>query len=293
MFTARTTTHVRNAATRLLVLAAALLISGALAQETEPVDPVGADRGMVRFVNLSPNAAPVTLSFANDDGAVLAMTELDGLAYGAQTEYLPVPAGGYDMTITVGDENSQLPVGFTAPYVTAAPNRLDVADGGYYTVALIGLLVPETFDDTPDDDEGIVGWLRDLFGGDTPADRDALGLRVLVLDDDLHASLEADQARVRVVHAAPGTAPVDLVSSSDRGVVASGIAFGDVSGYHTVASAETGLTLRAEGSDAELGTLSTQSITTGTNHTVFLIGTPFEGVPLEAKVFSDAPVLAP
>src|SRR5690606_28738729 len=154
-------------------------------------------------------------------------------------------------------------------------------------------LVPETCDDTPDDDEGIVGWLRGLFGGDSPADRDALGLRVLVLDDDLHTSFEADEARVRVVHAAPGTAAVDLVSSSDRGVVASGIAFGEVSGYHTIGATETGLSLRAADSDAELGTLSTHTISTGSNHTVFLVGTPFEGVPLEAKVFSDAPVLVP
>jgi hypothetical protein len=195
------------------------------------------------------------------------------------------------MTINVGDESTQLPAGFTAPYVISAPNRLDVADGGYYTVALVGLLVPENFED--DGADGFVGWLRDLFGGDTPADRDALALRVMVLDDDLHANFAADEARVRVVHAAPGAAAVDLVSTSDRGVVASAVNFGDVSGYHTLGSGEMGLSLRGAGSDAEIANLSTFTLDLGTSHTVFVIGTPFEGVPLEAKVFSEAPVVTP
>ena len=232
----------RSLSARLVALAAVLLAGVAVAQNAQPVDPVGADNGMVRFLNLAPNATPVTLALSNDDGAVVALTEFESLAYGAQTAYIPVPAGGYDMTITVGDSSTQLPAGYTAPYVVSAPNRLDVGDGGYYTVAVLGLLVPENFDDTSDD--GFLGWLRDLFGGDTPADRDALALRVEVLDDDVYADFGADEARVRVVHAAPGAAAVDLVSTSDRGVVASGIAFDEVSGYHTLATGELGLTLR-------------------------------------------------
>lgn len=276
----------------LLALIVLVMAGAAAAQNAEPVDPVGTDRGMVRFVNLSPNATPVTLSLANNDGAVVALTEFEGLAYGAQTAYVAVPAGGYDMTLTVGDETSQLPVGFTAPHVTSAPNRLDVGDGGYYTVAVLGLLVPETFDDA-DPNDGFLGWLGDLFGGDAPADRDVLGLRVEVLDDDLNASFGADEARIRVVHAAPGATAVDLVSSSDRGVVASGIAFGEVSGYHTVGANELGLSLRGADSEIELANLSTQTLGVGSSHTVFLIGTPFEGVPLEAVVLSDVPVAAP
>ena len=281
----------RSLSARLVALAAVLLAGVAVAQNAQPVDPVGADNGMVRFLNLAPNATPVTLALSNDDGAVVALTEFESLAYGAQTAYIPVPAGGYDMTITVGDSSTQLPAGYTAPYVVSAPNRLDVGDGGYYTVAVLGLLVPENFDDTSDD--GFLGWLRDLFGGDTPADRDALALRVEVLDDDVYADFGADEARVRVVHAAPGAAAVDLVSTSDRGVVASGIAFDEVSGYHTLATGELGLTLRGADSDVELADLSSYMLEPGRNHTVFLIGTPFEGVPLEALVLSDAPVAAP
>lgn len=275
----------------ILALATLLLAGVVAAQNAEPVDPVGGDRGMVRFINLAPNATPVTLSLSNNDGAVVAFTEFEGLAYGAQTAYVPVPVGDYDMTIAVGDEATQLPVGFTAPYVVAAPNRLNVGDGGYYTVAVLGLLVPETFDDTSDD--GFLGWLRDLFGGDAPANRDALALRVEVLDDDLHANFNADEARVRVVHAAAGAAAVDLVSASDRGVVASGIGFGEVSGYHTLATGELGLNLRAADSDLELANLSTHTLEPGRNHTVFLIGTPFEGVPLEAVLLTDLPVAVP
>src|SRR5690606_3206180 len=78
------------------LLVAGTLTSTAVAQETtQPVDPVGTERGMVRFVNLSPNASPATLSLSDDDGAVVAPTEFEGLSFGAETDYLPVPVGGY------------------------------------------------------------------------------------------------------------------------------------------------------------------------------------------------------
>lgn len=277
---------------RLISLAlAALLTAGVVAaQNATPVDPVGTDGGMVRFINLAPNATPVSLAFSNDDGAAVALSEFESLAYGEYTDYVPMPAGGYDLTITVGDSSTQLPAGYTAPYTVAAPNRLDIGGDGYYTVAIMGLLVPETFEDTENTNDGFLGWLGDLFGGDGAADRDALGLRVEILDDDLHAGFGAEEGRVRVVHAAPGLAPVDLVSAGDRGVVGGGIAYGDISGYHTLGAGELGLALRGADSDAELADLSTHTLESGQNHTVFLIGTPFEGVPLQTVVLSAPPV---
>jgi len=268
----------------------ALLLGAAIAQQaTPPVDPARTETGMVRFVNLSPNATPVTFALSNADGVVVTMAAEEALAYGAQSDYYEVPAGEYEMTVSVGDASSQLPPGFTAPYLVVAPNDLGVADDSYQTVVVMGLLVPETFDDV-DDESGFVGWLRDLFGGDTPADRDALGLRVEVLDDDLGAEFGAGEGRVRVVHAAPGATAVDLVSLGDAGVVAGDVAFGQVSGFHTLEADDLSLAVRATGSDAELANLSTQSLGAGSSHTIFLIGTPFEGVPLEAKVLTSAPL---
>lgn len=286
----------RSAAALLRTVAAAMaiiLLPAALAQTAPvtPVQPTSADTAMVRFVNLAPNASPVTVALSNEDGAVIALDELVSVPYGAATAYLPLPAGDYEMTVTVGDANTPLPPGFTAPYSAVDPNGLAVSGARHYTVVMLGLLVPETFEDGATD-EGFFGWLSNLFSGDDPVNRDALALRVEVLDDDLDATFDADQARVRFVHAAPGAAAVDLVAAGDRGVVDGGVNFGNVSGYHTLAAGETNLALRGAGSDAELVDLTGQAFGTGTNHTVFLIGTPFEGVPLDTIVLSDPPTAA-
>lgn len=276
-------------------MAVALSFAGlAIAQQpSAPLTQPAEGHALVRFVNLAPNATPISVALTHEDGGAVALTALDALPYGGNSDYHELRAGTYDMTISVGDASSQLPPGFTAPYLVAAPDRLSVSEGGYYTVALMGLLLPENFEDTSADDDGFFGWLRGLFGGDTPADRDALALRVEVFDDDLNTDFAADEARVRLIHAAPGAAPVDLVSASDRGVIIGGVAFGDVSGYHVLAGNELGLSLRAAGSEAEVSDLAAHALSVGNSHTVFLIGTPFEGVPLQTLVYSNMPAVAP
>ncbi len=269
-----------------LVLALAGLALAQTQEPVEPVDPVGEGTAMVRFVNLSPNADPAQISLTNSDGAVVSLMGLDDLPYGEASSYLPVPAGSYDLTVTVGAaDGGDLPLGVAQPFVGSAPQGTTFSDDGRYTVALIGLIVPESFDDDGND-TGFWGWLRNLFGSDA-ANRDALALRIEVLTDDAATDFPAEEARVRVVHAAPGLAPIDLVASGDRGVVVGNLVFGETSGYQTLAASETLLELRASDSQVVLLDLSDDPVDVGSVHTVFVIGTPVEDMPVDALVFAD------
>jgi uncharacterized cupredoxin-like copper-binding protein len=161
-----------------------------------------------------------------------------------------------------------------------------------YTVAIIGLVLPgEALDGA--EEGGFFAWLRGLFAGDDPADRDVLALRFEVIEEDLDAFVAPDAARIRVVHAAPGSAHLDVAVAGERGTLVRDLDFGDLSRYVTLQAADTTLEVRPTGSRAVALDLSGIDLGLGMIHTIFITGTPIEEVPLEAVVLSDTPTAPP
>lgn len=281
----------------------ALLFSLVVAQETtqDPAEVQGV--AMVRLVQLSPNATDVSVSFIAEEDEVseAAPDEFAGLAYGETTDYMQVPAGDYRLSVRATGESE---LGETEISYEVEEN---FSAGSYTTLAVLGLVLPEEEFETDDEDEGFFAWLTGLFTGDDPGDRDALALRVESYADELTTPLEPNEVRLRVVHASPGTAEVDIVTEEDGedNVLISNLSYADASGYETLEQTPTQLEIRLAGSDATaLDLLETPEdpeladngatdaqLEGGMVHTIFITGTVVEEVPLEALILSDAPVV--
>ena len=171
----------------------------------------------------------------------------------------------------------------------AIEQTLNFGANRHYTVAIIGLVLPEEVHEVEEED-GFFDWLRRLFTGEDPADPDILGIRFELLEDDMEAFIDPDQARIRAVHAAPGSANMDVAVAGERGTLVRNVGFGDVSRYVNLEAGETMLEVRPTGSRVVALDLSQVDFELGMIHTIFVTGTPIEAVPLEAVVLSDRPV---
>ena len=112
-----------------------LLLGITLAQETaQPGDPVTevSDEVRVRIVHLSPNAPEVDISLTDnlEGGETLAPEELTGLGYETGSDYLAVLPGEYTVTAT-------------SDGTTVLEQETTLSPGVSYTVAVIGLVLPE------------------------------------------------------------------------------------------------------------------------------------------------------
>jgi uncharacterized surface protein with fasciclin (FAS1) repeats len=304
-----------------------LMTSAAFAQETVPAQPVPDpvhEMAMVRFAHFSPNAPGVSIELypTNDEQAVaLAPDELMNLSYGDYSGYMQIPAGEYRIVVNVAagattteaeteeaeaaeeaeaeeaeteEQQTDRPEGVQERDVTDLPGALERTHtfGGntYYTVAILGLVIPEAFEEAEGEGEGgFFDWLRNLFTGADPADHDELAIRIEVYDDDLWSNVEPGEARIRAVHAAPGTAAIDVAVVGERGSIIGGLNFGEVSRWHTVEENLGNLEVRLAGSRAKLKSLEDVGLEAGMINTIFVIGTTVEDVPIEVVVLSDAP----
>lgn len=302
----------------------AFLALALLAAAQEPAEPVALppeDNAMVRIVHLSPNAAMTAVTLLGTDEAAASLTpeEWANLGYSATTEYVAVPAGEYQVMLGAGPPAADVadaraeaaaddpaePADADAPaepadaearpdahlLAPALEQTVTFSFGGHYTVAILGLVLPDDVEE-PESGGGFFDWVRGLFGGDDPAD-DALGLRLEVIEDDPFAWIEADRARFRVVHAAPGTANLDVAVAGERGTLVRDLDFGDVSRNVDLDAADTNLEIRPTGSRALALDFSEVDLGLGMVHTIFITGTPIEVVPLDAVVLSDTPVALP
>jgi hypothetical protein len=102
-----------------------------------------------------------------------------------------------DVALTEGDYEFVIDVA-ESPIVL--PQTLSAVRGRSYTVVLVGLVAA---DGTAEADDG--GFF-------------ALGLQALVLDDVAPMVLGPQEMRLRIVHAAPGTAEVELVQVANGAV---------------------------------------------------------------------------
>jgi len=254
-----------------------LLLAGAQAQQAAPPaaaadTPVPAlEDAMVRFVHVSPNAGAVAVALATADGAAAErhVVELD---YLEQTEYRPVREGSFDIVIEAAAHDGE-------PIVVA--EAVPTLRGGYYTVALVGVALDDA--EVEEADDGFLAWLRGLF---TP-DRPELALRALVLDDVGIAGIGPRGTAFRVVHAAPGTDTLEFAHvHGDTTETLASVSYLDVTGFIDIVPDVGTFEMRAEGADATIATIEGIDHAPGRMHTVFLVGTPIEDVPLASLVVS-------
>lgn len=265
-------------AARLLTALAVLAVLGPTAGAPEPVVPdmlphrPGLNQMMVRFVHVAPNAQLDRVVLVDETGR-LDLEEFMGIGYLEATDHVPVLASAYDVVVELAD--AEVP-GIDVGTLSSFP-------GEYLTIALIGLVEPGEAD-RPAEEGGFLAWLEDLF----TVDDEGLALRALVLSDHLTAFMAEHEAEVRVVHAAPGAQAFDLVFvSAAEATALHTVAYGDVSGYASVAPADGVLEVRAAGSDAVVAAIPADEVRVGMIHTVFVTGTPVEEVPLRAFVVSN------
>ena len=249
------------------------------AQQTLP------DTAQVRVIHLSPNAPVVDISLTStlEGGETLTPEALTGLSYEASTDYLDVPVGDYTVSVT----SEGTPV---------LEEEMNFAPGISYTLAAIGLVLPNEDAEAEEEGGGFVGFIQDLFsGGSEP---DTLSLKLLRLEDTLLAPMVEGDTLIRLVHAAPGTDAVDLTVTNpedavERQNVIDNVAFGEASGYTSLAEGFSEPAVTIAGSEAVAFDLAETAFERGTVNTLFVTGTALEQAPLKVIAFSDAPQLDP
>lgn len=269
-----------------LVLLAAAALTNVAAQEAEPPpteeQPVPeANQAMVRFLHAAPNAQVDRVILEGESGTV-EPEAFAGLSFGEMSDYVPVLVDRYEVGISVagGGEEGAL--------IEARTETVNPLVGEYYTIALVGLVNPEQA--AEQEEGGFLEWLQGLF----TSDDDAFAMRTLVINDGHTAGIRQDEAEVRIAHLAPGVDEVELVAVQEDGEanVLHTVGYGDVSGFGLVQPAAATLEIRAAGSEAVVLDVSDVDLSTGMGHTLFLIGTPVEQVPLELMVVSNPQALA-
>lgn len=276
----------------LSLLALILFLPQALAADPPPAtDPLAApadqfdappEMAMLRVAHLSPNAREVSISLSRDDEtAAPSLEELEGLEYGEVSDYFELPSGGYTVTLTAADDEDSVTI----------TESINLNADNYQTLAILGLVLAGLDDAEEAEEGGLLDWLGGLFTGERARDRDALGLHMTLFADDLDSAFQTNEARLRLVHAAPGLGDLDLVSAAEREVIVSRLSFGNASNYQNTTMVAD-LEVHPADSRAVLIDLSDEGVETGIVTTIFVIGTPVVELPHEAVLVSDAPRVA-
>jgi hypothetical protein len=259
-----------------IALAAAGAAAFAVVAPALPDDEREPPYAMVRFVHASPNAEIEELFLLDADGNVISLEVQTELEYLDVTPFVAVPPADYEVVVHLAGSNER------PAAEVVLPQSFGTIGGRSYTVALIGLVMPETLEDP---DEGFVAWLQDLFAADPPDP----SLQTMVLNGIRATPVPAGETDVRIAHAAPGTDSIDLVivHPEDTSGVLATVSFGESSGYTTVVPTAGTLELRVAGSEAALIDLSGHELATGTRYAILLAGTPVEDVPLRVLLLPE------
>lgn len=278
----------------LLALGAAYGVAQGVGQPADPATPAPEmapapeipDVAWVRLAHFSPNAPEITVNLEPTDeeaAGAFSPDQFPAIGYQNFTEYVEIPAGNYSVTAQ-GVEGT-------------VEEEFSFARGSYYTLAAMGLVLPAEVQaeqqEAEEEDEGggFVSFFQNLFGnGD--GDRDSLALQFQLLEDDLTRVPNEGETLVRVVHAAPGTEPVDLAVTGEQGALVNGVQFGNSSRYAAYEGALEDLEVRLSGSRAATLNLDAVNLVSGNLNTVFVVGTPVEEAPLTIMGSSIAPVEA-
>ena len=209
-------------ARRLLVLGLALMTSLAL---VAPAFAQGAGQAQVRVAHLAPDAPNVDV-YVNGEPV------LTDVPYTTVSDYLSLPAGTQQVTVYA--------TGDTASPVIDAP--VDIAAGGAYTVAAVGLVADGS-------------------------------LTAQVYEDDLRSPASGN-AKVRVVHASPDAGPVDVVPRGGQALV-SALSFPEASPYAEVPAGTYTLDVNAAGTNQTALTVPDATLASGGVYSAFAVGTVF------------------
>ena len=281
----------------LLALGAAYGVAQGVGQPVDPAAPAPEmapapeipDVAWVRLAHFSPNAPEITVSFTPTDeeaAASFSGDQFEPVSYQSFTDYVEIPAGNYTVTAQ-GIEGT-------------VEEEFSFARGSYFTLAAMGLVLPaEVQAEQQQDGEaegegggGFVGFFQNLFGDGGDGDRDRLALQFQLIEDDLTRVPNEGETLVRLVHAAPGTEPVELAVAGEQGTLVDGVEFGDASRYASYEGPVEDLEVRLSGSRAAAFTLDTVNLESGNLNTVYVVGTPVEEAPLAIMGSSIAPVEA-
>ena len=222
-----------------------LVLTGCTAETQEP--PAADGTARVRVAHLSPDAPAVDFCIAPAGtqefaGPVLAGAgALNGIAYGKVTKYLEVAAQQYDVRlVNVGAADCSRGLGPDTIDLPALPG------GGAVTIAATGKIAHGT--------------------GSA-----AFQLRAYVDD----TSVSADSAKLRFIHASPGTPNVDVGIGGGLlfTPVFSNTAYGESSFYlETPAISGAEISARATGSTSDVIAIKPASLPAGKIATAFAIG---------------------
>ena len=168
-------------------------------EAAETATPTPTEEAAVRVAHLSPDAPEV-------DVIVDGSTVLEGVGFGAVSDYLALPGGTYTVTITPAGD----------PETVVFEGDVTVEAGTAYTVAALGEVSE---------------------GADQP-------FEPLILEDD-NEPPSGDTARVRAVHASPDAPAVDITAGGGETVLFDGVAYRD-SGYTEVPAGEYTLEIRGD-----------------------------------------------
>ncbi|MEX2543220.1 MAG: DUF4397 domain-containing protein [Trueperaceae bacterium] len=276
--------------TLLLALGAAF---GAAQDTAQPADPFAPttetaepapeipDVAWVRFAHFSPNADEISVDLRPTSEDVAFTGEGFGtIPYQSLSGYMEIPAGNYTVTAQGGEA------------ADALEEELSFARGNHYTLSAIGMVLPpEVRAEEADEEEegGFVAFFRNLFGnGD--ADRDRLALQFHLIEDDLTRVPNEGETLIRVVHAAPGTEPIDLAVMGEQGTIVNDVEFGNSSRYAGYEGGMEQLEVRLSGSRAATLELTNLNLQAGNLNTIYVVGTPVEQAPIAVLGSSLAPV---
>jgi len=190
-----------------------------------PAFAQGSGQAQVRVAHLAPDAPNVDV-YVNGDPV------LTDVAYTTVSGYLSLPAGTQQVTVYATGET-------TSPVIEAP---VELAAGGAYTVAAVGLVVDDS-------------------------------LTAQVYEDDLR-SPASGEAKVRVVHTSPDVGPVDVVPRGGQALV-SGLAFPEASPYAEVPAGTYTLDVNAAGTKKTALTVPEAKLASGGIYSAFAVGTVF------------------
>jgi hypothetical protein len=209
-------------ARRLVLLGLALMMALALAA---PAFAQGGGQAQVRVAHLAPDAPNVDV-YVNGDPV------LTDVAYTTVSGYLSLPAGTQQVTVYATGET-------TSPVIDTP---VELAAGGAYTVAAVGLVADES-------------------------------LTAQVYEDDLRDPASGN-AKVRVVHASPDAGPVDVIPRGGQALV-EGLTFPEASPYAEVPAGSYTLDVNAAVTNKTALTVPDATLASGGVYSAFAVGTVF------------------
>ena len=161
---------------------------------------VGGGEAKLRVAHASPDAPAVDV-YVNGGKAI------ENLAFREVTDYLEIPAGDYEIAVTVAGTDTTV---FGPVTVT-----LDAED---YTAVALG----------------------EVFSEDTD-------FTVSLFEDTNGANIGSDEARIRAIHASPDAPAVDVTVNDGALTIFEDVAFGESSGYAVVPAGTYEVEIRPAG----------------------------------------------